>query len=98
MPKVEFTEGKIAAIEGFAVRFRYSTPGKGTGRDVRSDKQHVPTYPFKRKSPGSRTVADWIELRCNTTFPGYKVEVLDVTGKKVHGGTLLSTVRATYLD
>lgn len=96
MPKLEFTEKKISVIEGFAVRFLHSAPGNGKGRDVRSDKLNLPSYTYRRKTPGAQTVASWIEGRFSKSFPGYKVEVLDSSGKKVHGKTLLSTVRDTY--
>ena len=96
MPKLEFTEKKISAIEGFAVRFLHAPPGKANGRDVRSDKKNLPSYSYQRKAPGTQTVAAWIENRFSKSFPGYKVEVLDGDGKKVHGKTLLSTLRNTY--
>jgi hypothetical protein len=96
VPKLEFTEKKISVIEGFAVKFRHAAPGNAKGRDVRSDKRNLPSYPYQRKAAGTQTVAAWIESRFSKRYPGYKVEVLDGDGRKVHGKTLLSTVRDTY--
>ena len=96
MPKLEFTEKKIRTIEGFAVRFLHAAPGKTKGRDVRSDKKKLPSYSYQRKTAGTKTVAAWIESRISKSFAGFKVDVLDGDGKKVHGKTLLSTVRDTY--
>ena len=96
MPKLEFVEKKIAAIEGFAVTFRYSGPRKAKGRDVRGDRLDVPTYPYRRKLKGDATVTTWIETRFTPTFPGYSVDVFDGSGRAVAGQTKLSTVRASY--
>src|SRR4051812_37742388 len=96
VPKLEFTEKKISAIEGFVVKFLHSAPGNAKGRDVRSDKMNLPSYSYRRKAPGNQTVAAWIESRFSKAFPGYKVDVYDGNGKKVHGKTLLSTLRETY--
>lgn len=97
MPKLEFTEKKISAIEGFVVRFLHAGPGTN-GRNVRSDMKNLPSYSYLRKAAGNQTVAAWIENRFAKKFPGFKVEVLDGNGKKVHGKTLLSTLRATYTN
>jgi hypothetical protein len=94
--KLEFTEKKISGIEGFVVKFRHTSPGKGMGRDVRSDNKKLPSYLYRRKAAGTKTVAAWTDNRISKNFPGYEVEVLDARGKKVHGKTLLSTVRETY--
>jgi hypothetical protein len=96
MPTVSFTERKIAAIEGFAVRLRFAGPGRTKGRDVRGDRTDVPSYPYRRAASDSITVAAWIQTRFEPTFPGYSVDVLDGTEQAVSGRTLLSTVRATY--
>ena len=63
MPKLEFIEKKIAAIEGFAVTFHYSGPAKAKGRDVRGDRRDVPTYPYRRKMKADATVAAWADTR-----------------------------------
>jgi len=91
VPKNEFNEKKISAIEGFAVKFLHAA-----GRDVRSDKKNLPSYVYRRKAPGTQTVAAWIAGRFSKSYPGYKVVVFDGNGKKVHGKTLLSTLRDTY--
>lgn len=96
MPTVAFTESKIAAIERFAVRLRFAGPGRSKGRDIRSDRTNVPSYPYRRAASSSITVAAWIQARFEPTFPGYAVDVLDGTGRAVSGRTQLSTVRATY--
>lgn len=96
MPTVEFVEKKIAVVEHFVVRFRYSGPSRAKGRDVRSDRADVPTYRYRRAANGSWTVAAWIEGRFGPAFPGYSVDVLDAKSKVVHGKTLLSTVRNSY--
>lgn len=96
MPKLEFTEKKISVIEGFAVKFLHAAPGRAKGRDVRGDMKDLPSYTYLRKAAGTQTVAAWIENRFKPNFPGFRVEVLDGNGKRVHGKTLLSTVRDTY--
>ncbi len=96
MPTVEFVEKKIAVVESFAVRFRFSGPSRAKGRDVRSDRADVPTYGYRRAASGSWTVAAWIEGRFAPAFPGYAIDVLDGNSRVVHGKTLLSTVRDSY--
>ena len=96
MPKLKFVETKIAAIEGFGVRFLHSGPGKVRGRDVRSDLEEVPGYGYRRAAAGNVTVRSWIATRFSPNYPGYAVDVLDGQGRPVHGATLLSTVRDGY--
>ena len=96
MPTLAFVEKKIATIEGFQVRFRYAGPAKAKGRDVRGDRENVPTYTYRRMMKGDATVSAWIGTRFTPTFPGYAVEVLDGSGRVVHGKTKLSNLRATY--
>ena len=96
MPKLAFVEKKIAAIEGFAVTFRYAGPAKSKGRDVRGDREDIPTYTYRRQMRGEATVAAWIETRFSPMFPGYGVEVLNGAGKPVNGRTKLANLRATY--
>ncbi len=36
--------------------------------------------------------------RFSKHYPGFEVQVLDASGHVAHGGTLLTTVRDTYLD
>lgn len=96
MPTLAYVEKKIARIEGFDVTFRYSGPAKSMGRDVRGDREDVPTYSFQRMLKGDATVAAWIETRFTPNFPGYAVEVLNGSGKPVNGRTKLANLRATY--
>jgi hypothetical protein len=93
---VDFTERRIAALEGFVVRFHYQGPARTKGRNVRGDRQDVPSYPFVRAARATMTVAEWKEARFNTAYPGFDVEVFDDHERPVHGRTKLSTVRATY--
>lgn len=96
MPKVAFVERKIASVEGFEVRIHFAGPANTRGRDVRSDKDDLPTYSYRRMMKGDATVADWVQTRFNATYAGYSVAVLDGSGVEVHGRTKLSNLRATY--
>ena len=91
MAQVNSVENQIERVEGFAVRILWPD-----GRDVRSDKEGVPGYPFERAAKDALTVFEWKQLRFQSTYPGYKVEVLDGHGNPVGGNTKLATVRATY--
>lgn len=93
MATVRAVEGRIEKVEGFSVRILHVT-----GTDMRSDRSGVPQYPYERALRNSASVRDWRQGRFLQTYPGFDVEVLDARGRKVHGGTLLSTVRDTYLD
>ncbi len=80
---------QIFDIEGFRVRF--------VGRDgVDPLKRRVDEYHYERAARHGWTVARWRETRFTPTFADFDVEVLDGSGKAVHGKTLLSTVRASY--
>ena len=70
MATVKFTEGKIAAIEGFAIRFRHAGPGTGRLRDDRGDKVIKAAYDVARKTKGNQTDAAWIEDRIAKKFTG----------------------------
>src|SRR5437879_404195 len=96
MATVRFAEGRIAAVEGFVVHFRYEGPARAKGKDVRGDRSNVPSYPYRRAAPGETTVAAWAEGRFRKAYPGFGVDVLDGRGERVHGLTLLKTVRASY--
>jgi hypothetical protein len=96
MPRLSFVEKKIESVEGFAVTFHYGGPDHARGRDVRSDKDDVPSYPYRRMLKGDATVAEWVQTRFATTYPGYTVTVCDGTGNEAHGRTKLSNLRATY--
>ncbi len=96
MATVRFTEGRIAAVEGFVVHFRYEGPARARGPDVRGDRRNVPAYPYRRAAAGNMTVAAWVEGRFRQAYPGFAVDVLDGRGRRASGHTLLKTVRATY--
>ena len=81
----------MARIEGFEVALRYPD-----GRNMRGDKRGLPPYPYAQAAPDRFTVAHWCERRFHRTYPGYSVDVLTADGRRAHGRTLLSTVRATY--
>lgn len=94
MATVKQVERRIEKIEGFRVQILHGRDG----RDVRSDKGGVPQYPFERALKGSNNVKAWRDHRFAQQYPGFDVEVLDASGRVAHGGTLLTTVRDTYLD
>ena len=91
MPTVRSVERSIAEVERFRVAILHPD-----GRDVRSDREHVPSYPFRRAAASTMTVRGWIDTRFLERYAGFKVVVLDGHGEPVHGGTRLSTVRASY--
>jgi hypothetical protein len=68
------------------------------GRDVRGDRSDLNQYPYERMMRNSANVRTWIEGRFRSTYQGFDAEVLDAHDRKVHGNTLLGTVRDTYLD
>ena len=55
MATVRFAEGRIAAVEGFVVHFRYEGPARMKGKDVRGDRTNVPSYPYRQAAPGETT-------------------------------------------
>ena len=83
-------ERQIARVEGFEVRFVHAS-----GRRVRADKRGFARYPYSRRARDA-SVAAWRKGRVDKTYPGCSVEVLDGSGRRVHGKALLSTVRASY--
>jgi hypothetical protein len=91
MSTVKTVERQIRRTEGFDAHILHPD-----GRDVRSDRDHMPSYPFTRKASGTSTVADWRRTRFHLRYPGFDVVVVDGRGDIVHGSTLLRTVRATY--
>ena len=93
MPKVMRVEKQVWDVEGFAVAFLYED-----GTDVRGDRRGLPGYPFQNAAKNSMNVADWKEHRFRINYPGFDVAVLDGDGNRVHGGTLLATVRDSYVD
>src|SRR5205807_7864194 len=93
MSRIKNVEKRIWDVEGFAVRILWPD-----GRDVRGDKAGMPMYPYDRAAKNSTNVAAWREQRFHRAFPGFDVEVLDADGLPVHGNTLLSSVRDSYLE
>lgn len=91
MPRVDFIERTIWAIEGFQVKIMQG------GNDVRGDKQIPAQYIAERMSKNSFTVNDWKE-KFKRQFPGYDVVVLNGDGTVARGNVKLSTVRDTYLQ
>jgi hypothetical protein len=93
MPNVGQVERAIERVEGFRVRLRHPH-----GRDVRSDRENLPGYPYKRALNGSKTVRQWVDLRFTRNYSGWSVEVLQPNDQPAHGRNLLSTVRSMYAD
>lgn len=91
MSTVRNVERQIRRAEGFDVHILHPD-----GRDVRGDRENLPTYPFTKQAAGTASVADWKRSRFTMRYPGFDVEVIDARGEHVHGATLLRTVRATY--
>ena len=93
MATVQAVERKIFRVEGFKVVIRHLD-----GRNVRGDREHLPAYPFGRAMKNRSNVKDWKRRRFQSTYPGFEVDVMAEAGGRVHGGTLLGTVRDGYLD
>ncbi len=91
MASVGRVEARIRNLEGFRVNMLHED-----GRNIRSDKQNMPWYPFKVRADGDITVREWKERRFALYYPGYGVNVLDRWGQVVPGNTKLATVRETY--
>ncbi len=93
MATIHSVERSIRDVEGFRVRILHLD-----GRDVRSDKQQVPTYThlYDRRARDDMTVTRWKSVRFAAHYPGFRVEVVDVDGHDVHGKTLLRSVRWGY--
>jgi hypothetical protein len=89
--KIGTLEMKIARIEGFRVRVL------SENRNVRSDREGMPPWPYENAARDSWTVAKWKQERFVSLYPGFEVDVLDGDGNIVeHGRTLLETVRESY--
>jgi hypothetical protein len=91
--KVAAIERRIQRVEGFRVRILYED-----GRDVRGDRSDLHQYPYERMMRNSANVREWIDSRFRSTYQGFDAKVVDAHDRKVHGNTLLGTVRDTYLD
>jgi len=92
MTSVKAVERQIFRVERFHVAI-----GDRYGRDLRSDLHGLPGYPFHRGARDNMTVSQWRETRFRLAYPGFTCAVLDRQGNRVHGNTLLATVRNSYL-
>jgi hypothetical protein len=92
MATTRHVETQIWKLEEFRVKIRHLR-----GRDVRGDRQGLPSYPYERKMKHKATVSQWRQQRFRATYPGFQVDVLKADQTAAHGGTRLSTVRDTYL-
>jgi len=82
---------KIARVEGFQVRVT------SDGRDIRSDREGMPSWPYEKAARDRWSVARWKQDRFFSLYPGFGVDVLDGNGAVVDfGQTLLETVRESY--
>lgn len=89
--KIGTLEMKIARVEGFRVRVMSDS------RNVRSDREGMPPWPYEHAARDSWTVAKWRQDRFVNLYPGFDVEVLDGDGNIVeHGRMLLETLRESY--
>jgi hypothetical protein len=88
---VEAVERRIYLVEGFPVTIRHPD-----GRDVRGDRTRMPQYRFRRALADGSNVAAWKKGRFQPIYPGFEVDVLGADGRRVHGATLLGTLRAEY--
>lgn len=94
MPTVQSVERQIQRREGFKVQFRNQT----TGRDVKGNYDGLPSYPYKNMARNHWSVKRWKEERFNQYYSGFNARILRADGYVAHGGTLLATVRDTYLE
>ncbi|HKE36383.1 MAG TPA: hypothetical protein VKB39_03075 [Candidatus Baltobacteraceae bacterium] len=89
--KIGTLEMKIARVEGFRVRVMWDS------RNVRSDREGMPAWPYENAARDSWTVAKWRQERFVNLYPGFDVEVLDGDGNVIeHGRMLLETLRESY--
>ncbi len=95
LTSVKGVERKIRRTEGFEVRI-LRPPDTSRRRDVRSDKQRMPSYHFTNAADGEWTVKKWKDARFHPIYPGFDVEVLGRSGDAADGHTRLVTVRAGY--
>jgi hypothetical protein len=92
MATIKTVERNIGNLEGFDVIIKHPD-----GRDVRSDKENLPAYPFQKGAKGAMTAAQWFRKRFKQAYPGFSCDVLYATGEKASGNTKLSNVRDSYL-
>ena len=92
MATVGAVERRINLVEGFPVTIRHLD-----GRNVRDDRTRMPQYPFRRAAADGSNVAAWKAGRFQRTYPGFDVDVLGGDGRRVHGATLLGTLRREFV-
>lgn len=89
--KIGTLEMKIARVEGFRVRVMWDS------RNVRSDREGMPPWPYEVAARDAWTVAKWRQERFVNLYPGFDVEIVDGDGNVVeHGRMLLETLRESY--
>jgi hypothetical protein len=91
MAKIENVERRILQVEGFSVCFLYASGG-----NVRSDKEKIPQFPFKRAARDLWTVEDWKAKRFRPHYPGFELDVKFSYDRTAYGHTKLATVRDSY--
>ena len=91
MATVGAVEKRIYRVEGFPITIRHLD-----GRNVRDDRMHMPPYRFRRALADGSNVAAWKQGRFQPTYPGFEVDVLGRDGRRVHGATLLGTLRREF--
>jgi 2-keto-3-deoxy-L-rhamnonate aldolase RhmA len=91
MPTVERVQIRIRDVEGFDVIFLGPD-----GHDVHDNMEGMPQYSAGRAASNNMTVERWKEICFHRRYPGFDVAVLDGNGARVHGGTILATVREAY--
>jgi hypothetical protein len=91
MATVGAVERRIYHVEGFPVTIRHLD-----GRNVRDDRTRMPQYRFRRAAADGSNVAAWKKGRFQPTYPGFDVDVLGADGRRVHGATLLGTLRREF--
>ena len=92
MASILQVEAKIERVEGFRVNLLHARDG----RNVRSDREGLPSYPYRNALKGNATVKDWKDGRFLREYSGWDVEVLLPNGNPAHGGTKLHTLRSEY--
>lgn len=93
MARLKRVEKAIWDVEGFDIDFLHED-----GRDLRSDREGIPAWPFERAARNDSTVATWIETRFKPTYSGFGVRVIDGDGNVAAGNMKLGTLRDSYAD
>ncbi len=65
---------------------------------MRSDRDGLPSYPFRHAAKNDFTIAQWRETRFQQTYPGFGVTIWLADGSEAHGAMKLATVRDSYLE